>query len=95
MTIGVQAEEQKKSETKKKAGFAAVDKDGDGKVSRKEFIAFEKNKAKKSGKEFDAETANRKFEFLDTDGDGSLSKSEMSKKNKNKPKKNESNTDED
>lgn len=78
LVAGVQAGEKGKSEGKKKpAGFAAIDKDGDGKVSRKEYVNFQENRAEMAEKEFDADKAAAMFKKKDKDGDGFLSQSEM------------------
>ncbi len=64
------------ADDKKKGGFAAMDKDGDGKVSKKEFVAAQKDPSK----------AESRFAQLDTDKDGYLTQKEMaagSKKKKN------------
>ena len=92
LVAGAQAgENEKPKEQKKPGGFAAIDKDGDGTISKKEYMAFQKNKAKKSGKEFDADKAAEMFGKKDKDGDGSLSKSEMA--SRKKPAKKESAAD--
>jgi Ca2+-binding EF-hand superfamily protein len=60
----------------KKGGFAAMDTDKDGKVSKKEFTAAQK----------DAGKAEKRFAQLDTDNDGFLTQKEMAagqKKKKN------------
>lgn len=63
-------------EKKKGGGFAAMDTDKDGKVSKKEFVAAQKDAAK----------AESRFAQLDTNKDGSLSQEEFAagqKKKKN------------
>ena len=63
-------------EKKKGGGFAAMDKDGDGKVSKKEFVASQK----------DASKAESRFAQLDKNNDGFLTQEEFAagqKKKKN------------
>jgi len=59
-------------EGKKKGGnFAAVDTDGDGKISKTEFLAMSKTRG------MDEKAANARFEALDKDKNGSLSREEF------------------
>jgi Ca2+-binding EF-hand superfamily protein len=58
-------------ENKKKGGFAAVDTDGDGKISKAEFVAYSKNRG------MDEKAATARFDELDKNKDGSLSKEEF------------------
>lgn len=63
-------------EKKKGGGFAAMDSDKDGKVSKKEFVAMQK----------DATKGEARFNQLDTNKDGFLSQEEFAagqKKKKN------------
>jgi Ca2+-binding EF-hand superfamily protein len=62
------------ADEKKKGGFAAMDKDGDGKISKKEYVAAQKDAAK-------AET---RFGQLDKNSDGFLSKDELAAGQKKK-----------
>jgi Ca2+-binding EF-hand superfamily protein len=59
-------------EGKKKGGggFTAADSDGDGKVSKAEFVAFAKSR-------MDEKAATERFAALDKDKDGSLSREEF------------------
>jgi Ca2+-binding EF-hand superfamily protein len=57
-------------ETKKKGPFTAADTDGDGKVSKTEYVAAMKGK-------LDAAAADAKFAELDKNKDGSLSREEF------------------
>lgn len=58
-------------ENKKKGGFAAADADGDGKVTKAEFVAYSKTRG------MDEKAANARFDELDKDKNGSLSKEEL------------------
>jgi Ca2+-binding EF-hand superfamily protein len=60
----------------KKGGFAAMDKNGDGKLDKKEFTAAQKDPAK----------AEKRFAQLDTDNDGFLTQKEMAAGQKKKKK---------
>lgn len=61
-------------EKKKGGGFKAMDTDGDGKISKKEFVAAQK----------DAGKAESRFAQLDKDGDGFLTQQEMAAGQKKK-----------
>ena len=63
-------------EKKKGGGFAALDTDKDGKVSKKEFVAAHK----------DASKGESRFAQLDTDKDGFLTQAEMAAGQKKKDK---------
>ena len=63
-------------EKKKGGGFAAMDTDKDGKVSKKEYVAGQK----------DATKAESRFAQLDTDKDGFLTQAEMAAGQKKKDK---------
>lgn len=63
----------------KKGGFAKMDTNNDGKVSKEEFLA-----ARKKGKPGRAEKV---FAKLDTNNDGFLTKEELAAGRKNKKKK--------
>ncbi|MBM3866792.1 MAG: hypothetical protein FJ381_13045 [Verrucomicrobia bacterium] len=63
-------------EKKKGGGFAAMDTDKDGKVSKKEYVAAQKDAAK----------AESRFAQLDTDKDGFLTRAEMAAGQKKKDK---------
>jgi len=54
-------------EKKKGGGFAALDKNNDGKISKKEFVDAQK----------DAGKAEKRFAQLDKNGDGNLDKEEF------------------
>ena len=71
-------------EKKKGGGFAAMDKDKDGKVSKAEFIEATKGKS-------DEKAATARFATLDTDKNGSLSQEEYSAGNKGGGKKKKDN----
>lgn len=60
------------------AGAQAVEKDadGDGKVTKKEYIAFFNARRIQKGKEVDAKAAARSFDKRDADQDGILTKEE-------------------
>lgn len=64
-------------EKKKGGGFAAMDTDKDGKISKKEFVAAQKDASKAEGR----------FAQLDTDKDGFLTQAEMAAGQKKKDKK--------
>ena len=64
-------------EKKKGGGFAAMDTDKDGKVSKKEFVAAQK----------DAEKGAKRFADLDKNNDGFLTQEEMAAGQKKKEKK--------
>lgn len=57
-------------ETKKKGPYMLADTDGDGKVSKVEYVAAMKDK-------LDAKAADTKFTDLDKDKDGFLSREEF------------------
>jgi len=59
-----------------------ADADGDGKVSKQEFMDREASKAQKDGKEFNAAAAEKKFAKTDKDGNGFLEGEELVKKPK-------------
>lgn len=59
---------------KKGGGFAAMDKDGNGKIDKKEFAAAQK----------DASKAESRFKQLDTDNDGFLTQAELAAGQKKK-----------
>ena len=61
-------------EKKKGGGFAAMDTDKDGKISKKEYVAAQK----------DASKAETRFAQLDTDKDGFLSQAELAAGQKKK-----------
>ena len=61
-------------EKKKGGGFAAMDTDKDGKISKKEFVAQQK----------DATKGENRFKQLDKDNDGFLSKEELAAGQKKK-----------
>ena len=62
------------ADDKKKGGFAAMDTDGDGKISKKEYVASQKDAAK----------AESRFAQLDSNKDGFLSKDELAAGQKKK-----------
>ena len=61
-------------EKKKGGGFAAMDTDKDGKVSKKEFVAAQKDAAK----------AEKRFANLDKNNDGFLTQEELAAGQKKK-----------
>ena len=63
---------------KKGGGFTAVDTDGDGKISKTEFVAYSKNRG------MEEKAANDRFAALDTDKNGSLSREEFAAAGKKK-----------
>jgi Ca2+-binding EF-hand superfamily protein len=65
------------ADEKKGGGFAALDKNGDGKISKEEFMASP-SAQKDSGK------AESRFKALDTNNDGFLSKEEYAAGQKKK-----------
>ena len=67
MALAVNAAE---GEKKKGGGFAALDKNNDGKISKEEYMASP-NTQKDTGK------AEARFKSLDKDNNGSLSKEEF------------------
>ena len=73
MALAVNAAE---GEKKKGGGFAALDTDKDGSVSKKEFVAAQK----------DASKGESRFAQLDTDKDGFLTQAEMAAGQKKKDK---------
>ena len=64
-------------EKKKGGGFAAMDSDKDGKVSKKEYMAAMEGKG-------DASKAENRFKSLDKDGDGFLTQEEFAAGQKKK-----------
>ena len=58
--------------------FGKIDANQDGKVTSDELTAFMKQRAAKSGDEFNEKRATRMFAKLDADSDGSVSRDEMS-----------------
>jgi Ca2+-binding EF-hand superfamily protein len=68
--------------------FKAHDHDGDGSVSKEEWVAQKKKVAEKKGNEVNEEKVMKAFKRADTDGDGSLSREEVealqAKQKKNK-----------
>jgi hypothetical protein len=56
---------------KKGGGFGAVDTDGDGKISKTEFVAYSKTRG------MEEKPATDRFAALDTDKNGSLSREEF------------------
>lgn len=59
------------ADEKKKGGFAAADADGDGKVTKAEFVAYSKSRG------MDEKAASARFDELDKDKNGSLSREEL------------------
>ena len=69
---------------KKGGGFAAADKNSDGKLDQAEYVAYVKASKSGAGKEDAAIKA--RFKGLDKDGNGSLSQEEFSAGMKKKKK---------
>lgn len=63
--------------TNEAESFEKADIDVNGIISRWEFLAYEKQRAKKAGTKFDIKAAGALFDSLDTDGSKSLSKVEF------------------
>lgn len=72
------------AEKKKGGGFTAADKNSDGKLDSKEYVAYVK--ASKSGADKKDEEIMARFKELDKDGDKSLSQEEFSAGMKKKKK---------
>lgn len=82
MVAGVQAAEEK---SKGK---------GKGPVTKEKYIANQKKRAEKAGKEFDQAKAEKVFSKLDKNGDGVLTKDEMPPKKGKKKEKGKKGADE-
>ncbi|MCF7854757.1 MAG: EF-hand domain-containing protein [Candidatus Pacebacteria bacterium] len=70
---------QQDPDTKKEDMFAVFDADGDGKVSRKEFVRKHQEWAKEGGYDFHENLIDSKFDSIDGSGDGKLNREELGK----------------
>jgi len=68
---------EKSSDPKFSETFETADIDADGKISKWEFLAFEKKRAKEGNRKFDIKTSGTLFESLDTNKDKALSREEF------------------
>lgn len=57
---------------------AGMDSNGDGQISKEEFIAFRQKQIKKRGREPDQKQLDSAFQSMDLNGDGFLSEEEKS-----------------
>jgi len=77
----------KKNTGKAKSGFAAMDRNKDGKVSQKEYISYVARRTRERGNDPRFRQIRNRFDSMDQNGDLFLSKEEYEKYNNKKNKK--------